>query len=47
LKKNTVGTVPKSNEQIVDRCKIETPKHTHIYDGWLSCLSTGRHFNKK
>jgi len=34
-KYHTVGTVPKSNRKIVERCKIETP-NTQIHDLSLS-----------
>ena len=37
---NTVGTVPKSNQTVVERGKLDTP-NTNIRDHSLSWLGTG------
>ena len=39
-KYHSVGTFPKSNSKIVERCKIDTP-NTQIHDRSLSWLGTG------
>jgi len=37
---HSVGTVPKSNRDIVERGKLDTT-NTYIHDRSLSCLGTG------
>jgi hypothetical protein len=39
-KYHTVGTIPKSNRKIIERCTINTPD-TQMYDRSLSWFGTG------
>jgi hypothetical protein len=39
LKESTVGTITKSNREIIERGKFDTP-NTQIQNGSLSCLGT-------
>ena len=41
---HTVGKIPKSNREILERGTIDTP-NTHLHDRSLSCLDTSTSMN--